>query len=300
MSAPSLTTDHFTAQYLYSNPTVIYPNSQRDASIDHVSGGEYWTLNRTGGTSNVNVTLSWDTNSGIVNDLSALRVARWDASLGRWKDHGNGGTTGNTTAGTIITSAAVTSFSPFALSSSTGANPLPVVLLSFTAVKDGENNVQLKWSTASEINSDYFQIERSKDGKYFQSIGRVKAAGNTANRVDYTYIDNAPFAGSSYYKLKQVDFDGTSTYSKVRFVESVDNVLTVYPNPTSDFLRIESNGAGIAAIKIRSEMGYILKVPFTETDGNFILNTASLAAGIYILEIQQEARTTVHKVVIEK
>ncbi len=300
MSAPSLTTDHFTAQYLYSNPTVIYPNSQRDASIDHVSGGEYWTLNRTGGTSNVNVTLSWDTNSGIVNDLSALRVARWDASLGRWKDHGNGGTTGNTTAGTIITSAAVTSFSPFALSSSTGANPLPVVLLSFTAVKDGENNVQLKWSTASEINSDYFQIERSKDGKYFQSIGRVKAAGNTANRVDYTYIDNAPFAGSSYYKLKQVDFDGTSTYSKVRFVESVDNVLTVYPNPTSDFLRIESNGAGIAAIKIRSEMGYILKVPFTETDGNFILNTASLAAGIYILEIQQEARITVHKVVIEK
>lgn len=86
----------------------------------------------------------------------------------------------------------------------------------------------------------------------------------------------------------------------MRFVESVDNVLTVYPNPTSDFLRIESNGAGIAAIKIRSEMGYILKVPFTETDGNFILNTASLAAGIYILEIQQEARTTVHKVVIEK
>ncbi len=300
MSAPAQATDHFTAQYFHSNPTVLYPNAQRDASLDHVSGAEYWTLNRTGGTSGVNVTLSWDGNSGTVNDLAALRVARWDIGLGSWKDQGNGGTTGTTSAGTVVTSAAVTSFSPFALASGNGNNPLPVTLLSFTGKKNSENQVELHWATANELNSDYFLIERSKNGKYFESIGSVKAAGTTTQRHDYTYTDALPFAGSSYYRLRQVDFDGTSMYSKLCYIGGVEDALVVHPNPTTDFVEIESNGHGIASVTVRNEVGYLVKVPVKESERGVILNMTALPSGIYILEVQQEARLTTHKVVVEK
>jgi hypothetical protein len=300
MSAPAQATDHFTAQYFHSNPTVLYPNAQRDASLDHVSGAEYWTLNRTGGTSGVNVTLSWDGNSGTVNDLAALRVARWDIGLGSWKDQGNGGTTGTTSAGTVVTSGAVTSFSPFALASGNGNNPLPVTLLSFTGKKNSENQVELRWATANELNSDYFLIERSKNGKYFESIGSVKAAGTTTQRHDYTYTDALPFAGSSYYRLRQVDFDGTSMYSKLCYIGGVEDALVVHPNPTTDFVEIESNGHGIASVTVRNEVGYLVKVPVKESERGVILNMTALPSGIYILEVQQEARLTTHKVVVEK
>lgn len=300
MSAPAQATDHFTAQYFHSNPTVLYPNAQRDASLDHVSGAEYWTLNRTGGTSGVNVTLSWDGNSGTVNDLAALRVARWDIGLGSWKDQGNGGTTGTTSAGTVVTSGAVTSFSPFALASGNGNNPLPVTLLSFTGKKNSENQVELRWATANELNSDYFLIERSKNGKYFESIGSVKAAGTSTQRHDYTYTDALPFAGSSYYRLRQVDFDGTSMYSKLCYIGGVEDALVVHPNPTTDFVEIESNGHGIASVTVRNEVGYLVKVPVKESERGVILNMTALPSGIYILEVQQEARLTTHKVVVEK
>lgn len=300
MSAPAQATDHFTAQYFYSNPTVPYPNAQRDATLDHVSGAEYWTLNRTGGTSSVNVTLSWDSNSGTINDLSALRIARWDIGLGRWKDQGNGGTTGTTTAGTIITNGAVTSFSPFALASGNGSNPLPVTMLSFTGKKNSEDHVVLQWATANELNSDYFLVERSKNGKYFESIASVRAAGTTTQRHDYTYTDVLPFAGNSYYRLKQVDFDGSSMYSKVCYIDGVSDALTVHPNPTAEFIEIESNGDGIASVKVRNEVGYLVKVPVKESERGVILNMANLPFGVYILEVQQEARLSTHKIVLQK
>ena len=300
ISAPAQTTDHFTAQYFHSNPTVVYPNAQRDASLDHVSGEEYWMLNRTGGTSNINVTLSWDGNSGTINDLSALRIARWDIGQGRWKDQGNGGTTGTTSAGTIITNGVVTSFSPFALASGNGNNPLPVTFLNFTGKKNSENQVVLQWATANELNSDYFLVERSKNGKYFESIGSVKAAGTSSQRHDYTYNDALPFAGSSYYRLRQVDFDGSGMYSKVVYIDGVNDALIIHPNPTADFVEVESNGDGIASVKVRNEVGYLLKVPVKESERGVILNMTALPSGIYILEVQQETGFSAHKVVLEK
>lgn len=98
-------------------------------------------LDRVTSTNNVNVTLTWDVNSGGVTDLDDLLVARWDGDS--WTSEGNGGTTGNTTTGTIVTSSAVTNFSPFTLASSTSNNPLPIELLSFSATPVG-NVVELE------------------------------------------------------------------------------------------------------------------------------------------------------------
>ncbi|MCK5368151.1 MAG: hypothetical protein KAQ62_06345, partial [Cyclobacteriaceae bacterium] len=169
IDAPALTTDAFTAEYLRADPDPTYDRNAKDVSIDHISKVEYWKLDRTAGSSNVNVTLAWNNNSGGIDNLSELSVARWDGSS--WKDHGNGGTTGTTSAGTIVTSSAVTSFSPFTLASTTMMdNPLPIELLSFSADVIERDKVLLKWQTASEIDNDYFTLERSEDGYKWEEI----------------------------------------------------------------------------------------------------------------------------------
>src|SRR5262249_48817219 len=150
------------------------------------------------------VWLSWDDFSGVVDDLTSIKVARWNGT--QWKDHGNGGTTGNVSpsTGTVRTSAIVTSFSPFTLGSGNGNNPLPVQLLNFTAKLDG-SEVLLDWNTASEINSNYFVVDKTKDTNKFVEVARVQGAGTTNLASTYSSIDKAPYSGISYYRLRQAD-----------------------------------------------------------------------------------------------
>lgn len=94
------------------------------------------------------------------------------------------------------------------------ATPLPVELITFKgAVQYG--NVKLSWATAMELNNDRFEVERSQDGKTFSKIGEVRGHGNSSVRLDYSFTDTAPAAGDNYYRLRQVDFDGTEDFSKV-------------------------------------------------------------------------------------
>jgi hypothetical protein len=93
-------------------------------------------------------------------------------------------------------------------------SPLPVEMLSFTA-HPVDNTVLLKWITASETNNYLFMIERSKDAKYFEEIGKVKGAGNTTIASNYIFSDEHPFDGISYYRLKQTDFNGAFVFSNV-------------------------------------------------------------------------------------
>ena len=96
--------------------------------------------------------------------------------------------------------------------------PLPIQLTSFDP-SILSNAVQLQWTTASEINNDFFTIERSTDANNWNAIGVVKGAGNSSNNIDYSWMDNTPVSGDSYYRLKQTDFDGKSTYSAVKTVK---------------------------------------------------------------------------------
>ncbi len=138
ISAPVSTTDNFTAQYFYFNPSPPYTSTSKDATIDHISSCEHWILNRTGGSSIVNVSLTWDINSCGVNAINDLLVTRWDAGQVKWKDHGGINITGNASAGSLMSSSPVTVFSPFTLGSKTFLNPLPVELLNFSAVCSDE------------------------------------------------------------------------------------------------------------------------------------------------------------------
>lgn len=100
--------------------------------------------------------------------------------------------------------------------------PLPMTLLSFTAAAI-EKQVALKWCTASEKNNDYFTIERSTNGVTFTELAQIKAAGNSSVLLNYRAMDEHPFTGISYYRLKQTDYDGRFSYSLVAPVEFKQN-----------------------------------------------------------------------------
>ncbi len=106
---------------------------------------------------------------------------------------------------------------------------LPVDLIYFTAERF-ENAVQIKWSTATELNNNYFTIERSLNGNDFISIGEINGAGNSTSVLNYEFTDDAPFAGINYYRLKQTDFDGNTSFSKMVLVDfySDAGLITLY------------------------------------------------------------------------
>lgn len=284
-------TETFTAEYFHADPDLVpYDVTLKDATLDDIGRCEYWILNRAG-SENANVTLSWDTYSCGVTSLPDLAVARWDGTM--WKDHGNGGTTGTTANGTIISSAVVTSFSPFTLASIlAGVNPLPIELLSFTANFNSNNKVDLKWSTASETNNDYFTIERSEDGIEFYSVNLVDGAGNSSSTLNYFTIDNEPLTGVSYYRLKQTDNDGNYSYSQIVSVEKNQNgfeILNVQHSTSQNQLAVyfNCNNNCNVSIELYDLTGKKIYSSLENTLGRnyeILIPTSNLPESIYLLK----------------
>jgi hypothetical protein len=222
ISAPFDPNDAFEAQFFDQDPNVIYSGS-KSFPLDHISQCDYWVLDRNAGFSDVNVTLFWQNNSTEcpINDFPTLAVARYNGS--NWVDEGNSSTTGSFVAGTI-TSNTVTSFSPFALGSLDPIlNPLPVELLYFDAKNDDDNNVLINWATATEINNDYFVIERASKNLVFEPIETFDGSGNSTQMITYSMLDTRPLLGENYYRLKQIDYNGDFTYSEIKYVFNKSN-----------------------------------------------------------------------------
>ncbi|MBX2965512.1 MAG: hypothetical protein KF845_05145 [Cyclobacteriaceae bacterium] len=276
MSAPTGTTQAFTAQYFNENHLLGSP-AVWDPSFWTVSGCEYWTLDRNVGASNVVVTLSWNEaacNPGYITNPASLRVTRWTGT--NWVDEGNGGTTGTATNGTIMTATAVSTFSPFTLASTDALNPLPVELEWFRASITPETSVLLEWRTASELNNEAFEVERSKDGFEFTSIARINGAGTTSQKTDYSMLDEQPLQGLSYYRLKQIDFDGTFTYSILRSVRRGDDPFIVYPNPAGkQWVTFNRKVNAVVINNLNQIVGR-----YAEAEG---FDTSDLAPGLYIV-----------------
>ncbi len=126
----------------------------------------------------------------------------------------------------------------------TRSTPLPVELVNFSGVPQN-SYIELQWQTASEMNSSYFEVERSEDSKTFTGIGSVPAAGNSSAIRYYYYKDAITFpAKQVYYRLKEIDKDNSFTYSPIIVVELQNNNLSIYPNPTNGNVTINSPEAG--------------------------------------------------------
>ncbi len=97
----------------------------------------------------------------------------------------------------------------------------------------------LTWITSTELNSDYFEIERSTDAKSWINLGIVQAAGNSNAKNNYNFVDSIPESGLNYYRLKMVDLDGTFAYSRIKSVNFPEfSWAKLYPNPVNDVLQI--------------------------------------------------------------
>jgi hypothetical protein len=235
ITAPGNATDEFTAQYIEVDPDPTYSDASLGPGLNHISSCEYWELDQTAGASNVQVTLNYDPNSCGVSDLAALVVARWDGAA--WQNHG-GTVTGNLVSGIVQTPATVNTWianMPFTLASTNSLNPLPIELLSFDA-EVNNRQVDLSWVTATETDNDYFTVERSKDGLAWEDILEVDGAGTSSSILSYFDVDENPYTGISYYRLRQTDFDFSSTHSDIVAVEILtgdDSGISIYPNPAN-------------------------------------------------------------------
>jgi hypothetical protein len=174
---------------------------------------------------------------------------------------------------------------------------LAVELLDFQGVA-ANKSVDLTWTTTSEKDNDYYQIERSKDGKTFEKIGQVKGNGTTNVKQAYSFRDESPLwgLGANYYRLRQIDFDGTSTTSNIISVTPSENKekLQVYPNPAQNTLTIAFNqGVGntsnVANFKIINVLGQeILRGTVNQS-----VDISALPMGSYVVKVGLEQTTFV-------
>ncbi len=164
--------------------------------------------------------------------------------------------------------------------------PLPISLQLFNAAyKNGQ--VAINWITASETNNNYFTICKSTDAINFVDIGTIAGAGNSNQKLYYSFIDYNAFSGSSYYRLKQTDYDGRFEYSNIVSVNCFDEIIgdiKVYPNPVSDVLSIEvADNKEDINFEIINAMGTVVY------NGSLlhkaIINTSYFASGTYVLKI---------------
>jgi hypothetical protein len=188
-----------------------------------------------------------------------------------------------------------TSLSPGFVNNGCASPPfdlLPVTLEAFTAsYRNGQ--VQLSWSTATELNASHFEILRSTNGADYAVIGTVNATGSTSSITHYSYNDATATDSRNYYRLRIVDLDGSSELSKIISIRANANGITLnslYPNPVADELVIEWNGISNVKtqVTVRNLQGQLLQTSTVTTVAGFNqlkLNTSLLPAGQYFLSL---------------
>ncbi|WP_347160269.1 T9SS type A sorting domain-containing protein [Pontibacter chitinilyticus] len=179
---------------------------------------------------------------------------------------------------------------------------MPVTLLSFKA-KQNRGEVVLNWATASEEHSSHFDVEVSRDGKAFGSIGTVAAAGNSNTRLNYTYKYVPPAAGTYYFRLKQVDVDGTFEYSKVVVAPVLTNQqVYLYPNPAGgEVMQLRHPvAAGAEKVTLWNAAGKkLLEQPVAKGSTETSLNVEGFPAGVYQVSWQTATGKTTLKLLLK-
>lgn len=176
--------------------------------------------------------------------------------------------------------------------------PLPIELVDFKAKLTDNQNVKLEWQTASEINNDYFTIEHSRSERDWQKVNIIKGAGNSVTLLSYSYLDQNPYSGISYYRLKQTDFDGKFHYSQVRSVNinsKGDPKIGVFPNPTKSQITIIGNTYQLDQVIIYNTFGQdvtSLTNKIIHDKSKLIIDLTNLGDGIYYIK----TKTTANKV----
>ncbi len=245
------------------------PNENIDSQIDYFSNpGDYTTMSTVGdysltiasGTTTVNLIVpNADLNLG---DHNYFRIIHKGVDKNSWRN-------------------------PYKINTALKF-PVPIELISFQG-KLENNQIRLDWSTAQERNNEKFEIYKSQNGMDFEFIGSVEGAGNSDSRLDYSFYDLDPQIGPNYYKLKQVDFDGSFAWTQIIQVNynSDNRDLKVYPNPAKNtlFVKFDEN-ISKEQIQIFDVQGKYWKTKIVES-GDTVkeLDLNNLPSGVYTLQV---------------
>ncbi len=232
-----------------------------------------------------------------------LKVIKYSDKDG-WLIGGEVNTSTNTLSATGISS-----FSIFSGGNNIeGAGPLPVTLLSFQVEASEEGHALLQWKTASEINNDYFAVERSGDAEQWTAIAQVKGGGTSYNLLSYRFVDTSPAMGHNYYRLKQVDFDGQFEYSPVvhfysDLATSFDLKLAPNPAYAKEGLSVQlttPTQEGKATMIVTDILGrtHILREISLEHEKTDLMVQEDLSPGLYLVTVRQGYRVIQKKLLL--
>jgi uncharacterized delta-60 repeat protein len=176
---------------------------------------------------------------------------------------------------------------------------LPVLLSSFTLKHSGSGSL-LEWSTASEQNSDRFEIEHSLNGRDFKMIAFVGAAGNSDITRNYSWMHTDPSSGWNYYRLRQVDLDGKFAYSTIQKINNDRSAMVqLWPNRGSNFIKVKHGSTRVTDIMVTDMQGKTVMRSKAGSGSETILNISSLHPGMYIVSVYHDGESTDAKFVKE-
>ncbi|MEM6297968.1 MAG: IPT/TIG domain-containing protein [Bacteroidota bacterium] len=274
-----------------------YGDYTRSSCLTNVSTLVYWQIDRTG-SENAGVRLYWKSDdidvSSVLSERNRLTVGRFDGT--EWEhadDPGNCANTdivaGDETTGYVETDMVVTNFSPFTITSPIPSNVLPVSWLYFEGKCYQKNTAQLRWGTENERNNLGFYIEKSTDGKQFKSVGFIEAKAEQQGSADYQFVDQ-DFFEDSYYRLRQVDLDGTSAFSKVIHLLHTENRhLAILPNPSNGKVQLTGITLDTKLILTSTSGKVLLQASGDRQELENCLNRVlnEQPSGLYLLQIEK-------------
>ena len=289
ISAPDAVTDAFTAQYFRGVP--VENTDITAAGINHISGCDYWDLAETfdaGAANTISATFYWNANNpcngvnSYVTDPGTVRAVHYTA--GSWSAASAGFGSGANAAGSVIF-AGLTTFSPFALGSTSAAtNPLPVVFANVKAYEKN-NGVQIEWSNLTEKDVAEYTIERSINGRDFSAIGQQLPASNQNDKADYNAYDVSPNTGINYYRIKAEETTGKIVYSKVLSVNlgKTNQALRLYPNPVNGSqvtISLSNVKGGQYNLRVINTVGQNVFIQIITTQGGSLTQTLDLPSTV--------------------
>ena len=236
--------------------------------IDRINDKQYWIIDRTAGSEPVDVVLHWtDGQQSGISSLDSITTTYFDPITLNYVNGGRGVVTGGNGPGQVgsigsnmlgdpppIGAVAVT------IGTVSTNSVLPVELSAFNAVRENKE-VQISWTTSSEIDASHFEIERSSDGIEFSRISSHTAEGEASAETFYKFMDKTPIQGTNYYRLRSVDIDGFTSFSRIRSVNfgSSETPIAV-PNPVKERLQILGLGlsTNAATVEIFTSTGQMV------------------------------------------
>jgi hypothetical protein len=265
---------------------------------------EHWDILPLGSATGM-VTLYWDNYRNLgISDANHIKVGRLGNN--QWQNEGQ--VANGTAAQGQVTSNSLNSWGIFTQGSTHLASPLPIVLTTFYGESKNDHNV-IFWTTAQETNNRQFILQRSADAIHFQDIETIASQaenGNSTIPLHYQTIDSEPYQGTTYYRLVQMDIDGSTTYSKIiRLLNAFDSQITVFPLPAVNEVNVTlyNQKDETVQVTLADPSGKLVKQIITAVQrghNQIPVSLHNLASGSYLLTLHGNGKLLSTKTIIKE